>query len=465
MRGKFITFEGGEGTGKSTQAAMLALRLEALGLSVHLTREPGGSPGAEIIRHVLLSGAAKPFGPDVEAMLFAAARDDHVRCTILPALNTGKWVICDRFTNSTRVYQGILGQVDQRLIKGLERVSVGDLAPDLTVVLDVPVERGLERVKLRRGEAKPDRFEAENVEFHQKLRQAYLAIAAAEPDRCVVIDASEQKRRWRGKSGTRSAPGSIPDFPGPKRTPPQRGRRIVSPRATDEDEIDETPPPRATSVLFGQEHAEAGLLAAYRSGRVPHAFLIAGPQGVGKATLAYRMARFVLAHPDPAAPEVRSGDVAFLDTKHPVARRIAAQAQPDLLIIERTLNDKGVLHKQIAVEDIRKTVTFFGSTAGEGGWRIAIVDAVDELNRSGANALLKVLEEPPERALLFLVSHSAARVPATLRSRCRILTLRPLARPMSRRRSRRQPGKRRTIPTLPQPPRLRTVGGASAGFA
>ncbi|MFZ0777411.1 MAG: dTMP kinase, partial [Xanthobacteraceae bacterium] len=179
MRGKFITFEGGEGTGKSTQAAMLALRLEALGLAVHLTREPGGSPGAEIIRHVVLSGAAKPFGPDVEAMLFAAARDDHVRCTILPALDAGKWVICDRFTDSTRVYQGILGKVDQRLIKGLERVSVGDLAPDLTLVLDVPVERGLERVKLRRGEAKPDRFEAENVEFHQKLRQAYLAIAAA----------------------------------------------------------------------------------------------------------------------------------------------------------------------------------------------------------------------------------------------------------------------------------------------
>jgi len=193
MRGKFITFEGGEGTGKSTQTAMLALRLEALGLAVHLTREPGGSPGAEIIRHVLLSGAAKPFGPDVEAMLFAAARDDHVQCTILPALNSGKWVICDRFADSTRVYQGILGQVDQRLIKGLERVSIGDLAPDLTLVLDVPVELGLERVKLRRGQAKPDRFEAENVEFHQELRQAYLAIAAEEPERCVVIDASGPK--------------------------------------------------------------------------------------------------------------------------------------------------------------------------------------------------------------------------------------------------------------------------------
>jgi len=193
MRGKFITFEGGEGTGKSTQAAMLSLRLEAVGIPVHLTREPGGSPGAEIIRHVLLSGAAKPFGPDVEAMLFAAARDDHVRSTILPALDAGKWVISDRFADSTRVYQGILGQVDARLIKSLERVCVGDLVPDLTVILDVPVDIGLERVKARRGESMPDRFEAEDVEFHEKLRQAYLAIAAQEPERCVVIDAGAPK--------------------------------------------------------------------------------------------------------------------------------------------------------------------------------------------------------------------------------------------------------------------------------
>ncbi len=193
MRGKFITFEGGEGTGKSTQAAMLARQLEAIGLPVQLTREPGGSPGAEIIRHVLLSGAAKPFGPDVEAMLFAAARDDHVQCTILPALDAGKWVICDRFFDSTRVYQGVLGEVDQRLIKGLERVSIGDLAPDLTIILDVPVEVGLERINLRRGDGEPDRFEAEAIEFHEKLREAYLAVAAEEPNRCVVIDASAAK--------------------------------------------------------------------------------------------------------------------------------------------------------------------------------------------------------------------------------------------------------------------------------
>ena len=133
---------------------------------------------------------------------------------ILPALNGGKWVVCDRFADSTRVYQGSLGQVDQRLIKGLERVSIGDLAPDLTLVLDVPVELGLERVKLRRGEAKADRFEAEDVEFHQKLREAYLAIAAQEPERCVVVDAGGPKeavaRKIWNAVGARLDPMTFP---------------------------------------------------------------------------------------------------------------------------------------------------------------------------------------------------------------------------------------------------------------
>ncbi|HEX4410679.1 MAG TPA: DNA polymerase III subunit delta' [Xanthobacteraceae bacterium] len=201
----------------------------------------------------------------------------------------------------------------------------------------------------------------------------------------------------------------------------------MAPRAAaDDDEAGAVSHPRATSVLFGHAAAEATLLAAYRSGRVPHAFLITGPKGIGKATLAYRFARFVLAHPDPAAADVQKATSLDVAADNPVARRITAQAQPDLLIVERTLNEKGVLRTQIAVDDIRRTVGFFGSTAGEGGWRVAIVDAVDELNRSGANALLKVLEEPPQRTLLLLVSHSAAKVLPTLRSRCRILTLRPL---------------------------------------
>lgn len=193
-RGRFITFEGGEGTGKSTQAAMLADRLRAFGLGVVLTREPGGSPGAEAIRHVVLSGAAQPFGSHAEAILFAAARDDHVRQLIRPALEGGRWVVCDRFADSTRVYQGALGNVDPRVIRSLERISLGETRPDLTIVLDVPAETGLSRAAERRGSGSADRFEAEALEFHAKLREAYRDLAEQEPDRCVLIDASEAPR-------------------------------------------------------------------------------------------------------------------------------------------------------------------------------------------------------------------------------------------------------------------------------
>jgi dTMP kinase len=188
LRGHFITFEGGEGSGKSTHAATLAQRLKSLGLEVVLTREPGGSTGAEIIRHILLSGIAKPLGAETEAILFAAARDDHVRNTILPALKAGNWVVCDRFIDSTRVYQGALGNVDQRLIRSLERVTVGSAFPELTFILDVPAQVGLARAKSRRGQDAADRFEAESLEFHEKLRQAYRALATEEPARCIVID-------------------------------------------------------------------------------------------------------------------------------------------------------------------------------------------------------------------------------------------------------------------------------------
>jgi DNA polymerase III subunit delta' len=197
--------------------------------------------------------------------------------------------------------------------------------------------------------------------------------------------------------------------------------------STDGPDFDEAAPPRLADKLYGHAAAEAALLAAYRGGRVPHAFMLIGQKGIGKATLAYRLARFVLAHPDPASPAVAAATSLAVDPQHPVARRVAAQGHGDLLVLERTLNDKGVLRQQIAVEDIRRTISFFGATAGEGGWRIAIVDAVDELNRFGANALLKVLEEPPQRALLLLVCHSASRVLPTLRSRCSVLSMRPLA--------------------------------------
>jgi dTMP kinase len=189
-RGRFISFEGGEGSGKSTQIKKLAERLQAAKLRSIVTREPGGSPGAEVIRHLLLSGMGKLLGPDAETLLFAAARDDHVRTVIQPALNQGTWVLCDRFTDSTRVYQGRVGNVPAGLVNAMERVTIGDLKPDLTIILDVPVEVGLKRAALRRGDGAPDRFESEDVKFHQNLRDAYRELAAIEPQRCVLVDAT-----------------------------------------------------------------------------------------------------------------------------------------------------------------------------------------------------------------------------------------------------------------------------------
>ena len=189
-RGRFISFEGGEGSGKSTQIKLLAERLGAAKLRTIVTREPGGSPGAEIIRHVVLSGMGKLLGPDAETLLFAAARDDHVRTVIQPALKQGLWVLCDRFSDSTRVYQGRLGQVSTAVLNAMERVTIGDLKPDLTVILDVPVEVGMRRAAARRGGGAPDRFEAEDLKFHQDLREAYRQIAADEPQRCILIDAN-----------------------------------------------------------------------------------------------------------------------------------------------------------------------------------------------------------------------------------------------------------------------------------
>ena len=190
-RGLFVTFEGGEGAGKSTQIARLAERLRADGRDVLLTREPGGSPGAEAVRHVLLSGAAESFGPAMEAILFAAARSDHVEQVIRPAVARGAVVLCDRFLDSSRVYQGITGNLDQNFMRALERVSINGMMPDLTLILDIDPEEGLRRASARRGEETADRFEKETLAVHQTRRDAFLDIARAEPARCVVVDAGQ----------------------------------------------------------------------------------------------------------------------------------------------------------------------------------------------------------------------------------------------------------------------------------
>jgi dTMP kinase len=189
--GKLITFEGGEGAGKSTQVSILANRIAQAGHQVVATREPGGSPAAEEIREVLLSGKAKPFGAFAEALLFSVARQDHVDTVINDALTKGSWVISDRFLDSTRAYQGASGGVPRPVIHALERLTLKGLTPDLTIILDLPVEEGLRRAARRPGNGGPDRFERENLGQHQRIRKAFLDIAEEEPNRCIVIDAAK----------------------------------------------------------------------------------------------------------------------------------------------------------------------------------------------------------------------------------------------------------------------------------
>ncbi len=198
MAGKFITFEGGEGSGKSTQVKLLAERLAARGISSVETREPGGSAFAERLRSILLSPDVEPHSALSEALLFYAARADHLEKTIRPALARGAWVLSDRFSDSTRVYQVHAGTLSTEAFKALESFVVGSTRPDITLIIDVPVETGLARAAVRRSEPRgtdkearsllADRYESRDLEFHKKLREGFLEIAAAEPERCAVID-------------------------------------------------------------------------------------------------------------------------------------------------------------------------------------------------------------------------------------------------------------------------------------
>jgi dTMP kinase len=190
-RQRFITFEGGEGAGKSTQVDRLAARLRARGHDVVTTREPGGSPTAEKFRNIILSGQIKSFGAFAETALFAAARLDHLNVTIEPALKRGALVICDRFMDSTRAYQGALGNLDPGIVRALEVVDVGPLVPGLTLLLDLPPEEGLRRAVKRSMGRRADRFESEDIDYHRSLRRAFLDIAADDPARIRVIDAQQ----------------------------------------------------------------------------------------------------------------------------------------------------------------------------------------------------------------------------------------------------------------------------------
>lgn len=186
-RGRFISFEGGEGAGKSTHVRRLTAWLQAAGINVLATREPGGPPGAEAIRALLLAAAEPPWSPLSEVLLHYAARREHLDKTIEPALARGTWVVCDRFADSTMAYQGYGQGVDRALIVAIHRLVLGDLAPDLTFVLDLPTDEGA----ARRGDRPADRYEALESSIHARIRQGFLAIAEAAPARCVVIDARQ----------------------------------------------------------------------------------------------------------------------------------------------------------------------------------------------------------------------------------------------------------------------------------
>ncbi len=194
--GVFITFEGGEGSGKSRQIKLLDSKLNKLDYETIVTREPGGTAGAEAIRHVILSGSAEKLGADVEAMLFSAARSDHVEKVIRPALKSNKIVLCDRFYDSTRVYQGVTSSVDMEFLYSLERIACDDVWPDLTLILDLSVEEGMKRANARRSEdTVPDRFEKEDMQAQEIRREAFQKIAEKEPERCKLIDASGSEKQ------------------------------------------------------------------------------------------------------------------------------------------------------------------------------------------------------------------------------------------------------------------------------
>ncbi|MBS7738716.1 MAG: DNA polymerase III subunit delta' [Chelatococcus sp.] len=236
--------------------------------------------------------------------------------------------------------------------------------------------------------------------------------------------------RWRRRSGRQSSSGCRSPKPRAQRWICQNrrsGDRVSLPDGIEADRFLDCPHPREQADLFGHAAAETAFLDAFRSGRLHHAWLIGGPQGIGKATFAYRAARFLLANPDPSAPAVVRAVDLRVDPDNPVARKVAALSHPDLVVLRRTPGtDKKGPSASIPIDAVRRALAVFGTTAGAGGYRVAIVDSVEDLNAASANALLKVVEEPPPRSVFLIVAHAPGRTMATLRSRCRKMIMRPL---------------------------------------
>ena len=442
-RGRFITFEGGEGAGKSTQIKLLAERLEAAGLRTIVTREPGGSPGAEIIRHLLLSGIGKLIGgATAETLLFAAARDDHVQHGDRAGAGAGHLgAVRPLFGFDAR----LSGQARRRsrpaLLNALERVTIGELKPDLTIILDVPVEIGVRarRGPARRCDAGPVRGRGARISSQACARPIGRSPPTS-PQRCVLIDADADAetvadRVWSAVRRTLAR--------GANRRTCSRHERAQG-RAGQHD----APHPRETTALFGHREAEQTLLDAYRSGRIPHAWLIGGAAGhrQGDAGL-----------PDGAvrAGASRSAGAGGAERRRrwrcrsdrsggaPRRRRRAWRAAD--AGAHRSTTRACCAPSSPSMRRARPSASSARPRRSRAGGSASSTPSTNSI-ANAANALLKVIEEPPQRSLFLLVSHSPARVLPTIQSRCRKLPLRPLptADVIARRRRGRRPRRRRS---------------------
>ena len=423
--GKFITFEGGEGSGKSTQARHLAERLRQQGIEVVLTREPGGSPFAEALRALILDPETPPHSALSEALLFYAARADHLDKTIRPALNAGRWVICDRFSNSTRVYQSEAGGLPGEILDALEEIVVGPTGPDLTLILDLPAEPGLGRAqepapagsRASRSSPMPTR----SAIWHSTGSCARPSPPSRqrEPQRCVLIDATADAAAVADASGAPSRPGCSPrraDGPGARRRRDRGAARGRPPRRLSASARDQG------AVRARGRRAHAGRGAG--GGRMHHGWLLAGRQGIGKATLAYRFAR---ARSGRAGGARRAGSLAVAeDDERRAARCARCRIRAFSSSAAPTTRRPSASPPPFPSTRCAACARFWRHRAASEAWRVVIVDEANELNVNAANALLKSLEEPPPRTVFLLIASAPGRLLPTIRSRCRMLPLQPL---------------------------------------
>ncbi len=346
---------------------------------------------------MLLSGAAEPFGPTMEALLFAAARSDHVEQVIRPAVERGAIVLCDRFLDSSRVYQGVTGDLDPRFMAALERVAINGMMPDLTLILDLDPAEGLRRARHGAGSDAADRFEKETLAIHQRRREAFLAIASAEPERCVSIDALAPmpELTWRMSSPWQPFSQQLGcAHPRRRNAMPRRRPAMIFERLAPEqyDTSTACPNRRKSPRLVGH-----GAGAPHARRRLPGRQAAARPAVRRPARHRQGDARVSPGapppqHPTPATPRrarrCRSGIVAVSPDRH---RRASLGPAPD----PAGQRQDQELQVGVTVDEIRKVNRFLSMTAHDGGYRVVIVDPADDMNANAANALLKNLEEPP----------------------------------------------------------------------